>query len=77
MKKSKDTTTKEKQDTNYVTPGVDYGLDVMERFVYSVETKINNIQKDLFYLKQWLKLTQEGTPTVMKIKSHKGQIRTL
>jgi len=62
-----------KQDKQEEMPGVDYGLDAMERFIYSIDDKVAEIQKDLFYLKQWLKLTQEGNPTVMKIKSHKGK----
>jgi hypothetical protein len=53
----------------------DYGLDVMERFIYSIEEKVEEIQNDLFYLKQWLKLTQEGDPTVMKIKSRQDTRR--
>lgn len=61
-------------DTNIPEPndsqGIDYGLDIMERFIYSIDAKVNALQQDLFYLKQWLKLTREGTPTAMKVKSH-------
>jgi len=48
---------------------VQYGLHIMERFIYSIEDKVQALESDLFYLKQWLKLTQEGNPTIMKIKS--------
>lgn len=65
-----------KQTNTAETPGVDYGLNVMERFIYSIEEKVHDLERDLFYLKQWLKLTQEGTPTVMKIKSHKNVARS-
>lgn len=46
----------------------DYGLVVMERFIYSIEDKVKALEEDLFYLKQWLKMTQEGHPTVLNIK---------
>lgn len=62
MSKRRPQTEEEKKDD------MQYGLNVMERFIYSIEEKVHAIETDLFYLKQWLKLTQEGTPTIMKIK---------
>jgi hypothetical protein len=49
------------------SPSLQHGLCIMERFVDSIEGKITELEEDVFYLKQWIKLTQEGTPTVLKI----------
>lgn len=48
-----------------------YGLDVMDRFICSIDYKVQEIEQDLFYLKQWLSTTKEGNPSVMKIRGHK------
>ena len=49
------------------SPSLQHGLCIIERFVYSIEDKIKELEEYVFYLKQWIKLTREGTPTVMKI----------
>ena len=56
-------------------PSLDHGFDVMSRFINAIESQVHKIEEDLCYLKQWVALTQKGTPTIMLLKKYVRPIR--
>ena len=48
-----------------------YGLETIERFANGLSESLRQMQEDLFYLKEWLRETKTGKPSVMKIRGFK------
>lgn len=50
-----------------------YGLDVIGRFADGIAEKIDEIDKDLHYLREWIRVTQTDHVTLQKIREYKGK----
>lgn len=48
-----------------------HGLEVAERFVRDIEQRIGEIEEGLHYLKEWIRVTKAGTPSLLKITSYR------
>ena len=48
-----------------------YGLDVMTRVADSLTKQVNEIQKDLHYLHEWIRVTKQDNVTLSDIKEYK------